>query len=372
MERAERRSAWLSPFAALLICGAVGCWGGAIVSCASASGAEPPPTPMVPRAEYHTGSALEASPVLASPERERLLDHRVGFGAAAQGGAGGPDCHVTSLADRGPGTLRDCATRDEPTWVVFDVSGDIVLSERIDVTSFTTIDGRDAHIRIRGRGLRLHDVQHVIIENVIFFQGQGDAIELRGGRARDVWIDHCTLSNFSDGLIDIVWGATNVTVSWSHFKRHNKVMLIGAANYPDDPARRDADRKIRVTLHHNWFEGTTQRHPRARFAWVHAFNNYYQGWRLYAVACSNGSQCLLERNVFEPGSNTRAGLIKASGDPKGGALLGVENRLLNGAALDQQGSVFSAREHYEHVAAPPNSTLVTAIRRRAGWKALPD
>lgn len=69
-----------------------------------------------------------------------------------------------------------------------------------------------------------------------------------------------------------------------HFSNHDKTMLIGA-----DPKHVD-DRCIRVTIHHCFFDGTKQRHPRVRFGKVHIYNNYTRGWRVYAVCASVESQ----------------------------------------------------------------------------------
>ena len=69
-----------------------------------------------------------------------------------------------------------------------------------------------------------------------------------------------------------------------HFARHDKTMLIGA-----DPTH-VGDRCIRVTIHHCFFDGTRQRHPRLRFGKVHLYNNYTRSWGIYAVCASVESQ----------------------------------------------------------------------------------
>lgn len=61
-------------------------------------------------------------------------------------------------------------------------------------------------------------------------------------------------------------------------------MLIGA-----DP-KHVADRCIRVTIHHCFFDGTKQRHPRLRFGKVHLYNNYTRGWTVYAICASVEAQ----------------------------------------------------------------------------------
>jgi pectate lyase len=69
-----------------------------------------------------------------------------------------------------------------------------------------------------------------------------------------------------------------------YFGQHDKTMLIGA-----DPTH-IGDRCIRVTIHHCFFDGTRQRHPRVRFGKVHLYNNYTRNWGIYAVCASVESQ----------------------------------------------------------------------------------
>ena len=88
-----------------------------------------------------------------------------GFGRLAIGGLHGPLYHVTTLADDGPGSLRDGCHRNEPLRIVFEVSGIIHLSSYLKVSSYKTIDGRVQRIKLTGKGLRLKECEHVIICN---------------------------------------------------------------------------------------------------------------------------------------------------------------------------------------------------------------
>lgn len=72
-----------------------------------------------------------------------------------------------------------------------------------------------------------------------------------------------------------------------HFSMHDKTMLIGA------DSSHITDRCIRVTIHHCFFDGTRQRHPRLRFGKVHLYNNYTRNWGIYAVCASVEAQVLL-------------------------------------------------------------------------------
>lgn len=62
------------------------------------------------------------------------------------------------------------------------------------------------------------------------------------------------------------------------------MMLIGA-----DPSH-VGERCIRVTVHHCFFDGTKQRHPRLRFGNVHLYNNCTRNWTVYAICASIEAQ----------------------------------------------------------------------------------
>jgi hypothetical protein len=67
-----------------------------------------------------------------------------GFGAATPAGGSGTVVHVTTLRDAGAGSLREAVKHGSRT-VVFDVAGEIVLTEPIIVGgAFVTIDGFSA------------------------------------------------------------------------------------------------------------------------------------------------------------------------------------------------------------------------------------
>ena len=91
-------------------------------------------------------------------------------------------------------------------------------------------------------------------------------------RRTNVWVDHNSFTNGYDGAVDIKRGSDFVTVSWNRIFGHDKSMLLG---HTDDNASQDVGH-LRVTYHHNWFDGSGTRHPRVRFGNpVHVYNNYY-------------------------------------------------------------------------------------------------
>ena len=182
---------------------------------------------------------------------------------------------------------------------------------RIRIGSNTTIVGVGKHATIKGAWFDIRGTatvsnsrSNIIIRNLTFrdtydcftawdptdgelgsWNAQYDSISLRD--TNNVWIDHNTfedratldanaprhfgvLYQVHDGLLDITNGSDLVTVSWNRFRNHDKLMLIGSS----DSATADRG-KLRVSLHHNLFDGIGQRGPRVRFGQVHLYNNLY-------------------------------------------------------------------------------------------------
>ncbi|XP_058772020.1 putative pectate lyase 21 [Vicia villosa] len=225
-----------------------------------------------------------------------------GFGRLAIGGLHGPLYLVTSLSDDGPGSLREGCRRKEPLWIVFEISGTINLSSYLNVSSHKTIDGRGQRIKLTGKGLRLKECENIIICNLEFEGGRGhdvDGIQIKPN-SRNIWIDRCSLRDYDDGLIDITRQSTDITISRCYFAQHDKTMLIGA-----NPLH-VGDRCIRVTIHHCFFDGTRQRHPRVRFGKVHLYNNYIRNWEIYAICASVEAQIYSQCNIYEAGTKKKA------------------------------------------------------------------
>ena len=86
-------------------------------------------------------------------------------------------------------------------------------------------------------------------------QVDGDAIRLV--TASKIWIDHNTLHDCQDGLLDVTRGSTDVTVSNNWFRNQDKVMLLGH----DDGYVRDQNMKVTVVYNH-FGPNCNQRMPR--------------------------------------------------------------------------------------------------------------
>ncbi|GAB2643888.1 pectate trisaccharide-lyase [Kribbella swartbergensis] len=204
---------------------------------------------------------------------------------------------------------------------VIRVSGTITLSGMNKVASNKTIIGVGSGATITGGGLNVASVSNVIIRNINFRDSDDDAINIQ--YSTRVWVDHNSFSSGYDGAVDVKRASDYVTVSWNKFSNHDKVGLIG---HSDGNGGEDIG-KLRVTYYANWFDGTTQRHPRVRFGNpVHVVNNYYRGNSGYGVASTCNAGVYVERNYFE---NVRSTVVTQTGDSPAGNVKLLNNYLVN-------------------------------------------
>jgi len=142
---------------------------------------------------------------------------------------------------------------------------------------------------------------NIIIRNINFQQPKAnngaDAVSMQ--ECDGVWVDHCTFTSlnqtkdYEDGSTDITHGSKNVTVSWCRYIKTQKSCLVGHSN------SQSGDTQITATFHHNWFEGSSSRHPRVRFGNVHVYNNFFDGNTTYGVGSAYGAKVLVEYNYFD-------------------------------------------------------------------------
>lgn len=237
---------------------------------------------------------------------------------------------------------------------VIKFSGTIALSGMNKVASNKTIIGVGSGAAITGGGLNIASVSNVIIRNINFSGWSDDAINVQ--YSTRVWIDHNNFSNGYDGAVDIKRASDYITVSWNKFSNHDKTMLLG---HDDDNGGEDIGH-LRVTYHHNWFNGTTQRHPRVRFGNpVHVYNNYYYGNSGYGVASTCNAGVYVERNYFENVANT---VVTQTGDSPSGNVKLLNNYLVNSGtpASLNPGSVAAIPYTYTVDANSSVKSIVTA------------
>lgn len=218
------------------------------------------------------GSANAAAPtnqVLAFPGAE-------GFGRFATGGRGGEFYHVTTLADFGPGSLRDAVSRG-PRIVVFDVGGYIMLKSILRVASNLTIAGQTAPgegVATRNYEVSFTDASNVIVRYVRFRQGitpgQDRKSAVNFNHARDLIFDH----------VSIEWGRWD-TVDMNDSQDvtfQNCIIGEGVA-----PQRFGCLCQCdRVTFSHNLFINNHSRNPKAKGK-IQYVNNVVYNWEVVGL-----------------------------------------------------------------------------------------
>ncbi|KAJ8559714.1 hypothetical protein K7X08_003772 [Anisodus acutangulus] len=250
--------------------------------------------------------------------RQRLADCAIGFGKNAVGGRDGKIYVVTDSGNDDPvnpkpGTLRYAVIQTEPLWIIFARDMVIRLKEELIMNSFKTIDGRGASVHMAGgpcitiqyvtniiiHGVHIHDCKqggNAMVRSSPQHYGwrtisDGDGVSIFGGS--HIWVDHCSLSNCMDGLIDAIMGSTAITISNNYMTHHDKVMLLG---HSDSHVQ---DKNMQVTIAFNHFgEGLVQRMPRCRHGYFHVVNNDYTHWEMYAIGGSANPTINSQGNRF--------------------------------------------------------------------------
>ncbi|KAK2458842.1 Pectin lyase superfamily protein [Trifolium repens] len=258
--------------------------------------------------------------------RQKLAECGIGFGRAAMGGKNGQIYIVTDSSDKDPanpipGTLRHAVIQDEPLWIIFAADMTINLRHELIFNSFKTVDGRGANVQITGHGcITLQYISNIIIHNIhvhhckpsgntniraspthVGYRGisDGDGISIFG--SRNIWIDHCSLSYCTDGLIDAIMGSTAITISNNHFAHHDEVMLLGHND------KYSPDKGMQVTIAFNHFgQGLIQRMPRCRLGYIHVVNNDFTQWEMYAIGGSANPTINSQGNRYTAPSDPNA------------------------------------------------------------------
>ncbi|MFI6575074.1 polysaccharide lyase family 1 protein [Nocardiopsis sp. NPDC050513] len=283
-----------------------------------------------------TGEADESSSPRETAEAEPV---RTAVGWAAQplaaggdglpGVTGGADGETVTASDADE--LADLLTVEEP--LTIEVTGEIDLDGPMRVGSDKTLVGVDGGAELTGGRLVVDGSANVVLSN-LEMAVDGTAVTVSGG-ARHVWVDNSTFTDGGgDALVSLTGGADHVTLSWNHFRDAEAAVDIGSED--------DERGALRVTLHHNFFDGTSARNPRARNAeHVHVFNNYFRDG-------GQGVTSLLDANVLVEGNYFEGTTLSASsGGEEPGNLVTRDNLLVDSEQPELRGEVPDPPYAYE-------------------------
>ena len=260
-----------------------------------------------------------------------------GFGWGSVGGRGGKVMVVTTLADSGAGSLRECIEEEGPRICTFAIGGTIELEESLVIeNAYITIAGQTAP----GGGITLKNSprsartplkieSHDVVVRYIRSRpgsnpddsGTLDAMTIRrksGDEVYNVVVDHCSFSWATDEVTNIYSDAHDILVQWSiiaeglewathkedgELQPHSMGMLLGAEGSKD------------YALHHNLFAHNRHRNPKVKTSGtVDLVNNVMyntgagEGWRAptYVLQRESGitTPANYVGNYFKPGPDT--------------------------------------------------------------------
>ncbi|KRE98518.1 hypothetical protein ASG89_05825 [Paenibacillus sp. Soil766] len=230
-----------------------------------------------------------------------------GGGMYTTGGRGGSVYEVTTLADSGPGSLRDGVSQSNTT-IVFRVGGTIHLQSPLKITGANlTIAGQTAP----GEGITVSDyatyfeADNLIMRYMRFrlgdrYPSEDDAF---GGRYhKNIIVDHSSFSWSVDEVLSM-YVNENTTVQWSiasesmlmtsHQKgRHGYAGIWGGNN---------------ATFHHNLIAHNVSRNP--RFAGspnfpTDMYNNVIYDWGFFSSYGGEQGRYNLRNNYYKFGPST--------------------------------------------------------------------
>jgi hypothetical protein len=198
-------------------------------------------------------------------EAAASVDSPEGFGAASRGGAGGRVITVTTLADRGPGSLREALAASGPRVVQFAVEGRIDLQSRLRVENGRiTIDGSSAPgegITLWNHGIEFRgDCDDIIVRHlrirVLTGGASGDCLVFwgaRGGTIERVLVDHCSLMWATDEVMN-TWGRVrDLICQWT---------IIAEGQEPHGKAWLSGAESDRISIHHCLLAHNADRNPK--------------------------------------------------------------------------------------------------------------
>lgn len=294
----------------------------------------------------------------------REFDANVPMGWAVVPGYG-----LKTTTGGGGGEVVTAKSHAEFSTYVGDATPRIVLVQgkisgsNVSVGSNKTILGVGADAALSGFYLDMDGVNNIIVRNLTI-SGGVDAIGTK--KTTHLWIDHMDVSKCGDGLIDITRESDMYLVSWVRFSNHHKTMLLNAGSrHYDDRG------KLNGTIHHNFFDGSDTRNPRAGFGKIHVFNDYNLN-NGYGIGFHSESLVVAEKNYFENGSNSINQMYNEPGyDPEElGDCLAIDNKFVNASGDESTGKGFTVTDHYMYdFVLDPADDVKTIVMAGAGTRA---
>ena len=179
-------------------------------------------------------------------------------------------------------------------------SGDLAIANNINGQPIT-LEGIGDDATFNGFGIVLKKCSNVEVRNMAVINcnsKEGDNFSINSN-VSNVWM-HNNDSFYGepggdsdqkkgDGAMDCK-RADYVTLSYNHFFDNGKCNLLSVSS--DDAGHH-------ITYHHNWYDHSDSRHPRARYYNVHTYNNYFDHNASYGMGATLGASIFAENNYFD-------------------------------------------------------------------------
>ncbi|KAJ4256120.1 hypothetical protein NW762_009196 [Fusarium torreyae] len=283
-----------------------------------------------------TGSSAPGS---SADDCSGTADGFASLNGGTTGGSGGEVVVVSTQED-----LEKYA--GEEGKYVIKIKGTITITPKgkeVKVTSDKTIVGIGADAEINEGGFNLQNQRNVIFRNLkigsTYVEGdeEGKTQDFDGiqmDTCENIWIDHVHLEHGGDGLIDSRKDTTFLTVSWTILRNHNKAFGIG---WTDNVVSE-------MTIHHNYFDKTSQRNPSVdNVKHAHMYNNYLVGQTSYGHYARGSTEMRLENCYFEEVNNPITADEGAKLSESGSVF-----KSCKGTTAKSTGDVFDPKEFYEY------------------------
>lgn len=202
-------------------------------------------------------------------------------------------------------------------------SGEMFFTNNFRNESPITLEGVGDDAVADGFGIRVNESTSVEFRNIAVINCdsiEGDSLGV--DKSNHVWVHNMeTYYGYAgadedqkkgDGSLDCRWSDL-VTFSYNHFVDSGKCNLLSVG-----PA---TEYGKRISYHHNWYDHTDSRNPRARYYTAHVYNNYYDGVANYGIGAAQGASVFSEANYFR---NVKVPMAISFQGSEGGSSLSKE------------------------------------------------
>ncbi|MBX3735070.1 MAG: hypothetical protein KF715_00145 [Candidatus Didemnitutus sp.] len=241
-----------------------------------------------------------------------------GGGMYSFGGRGGKVIVVTSLADSGPGTLREALETAGPRIIVFNVAGIIHLKDHLRIRApYVTLVGNTAPgdgVCIAGNTVEI-ETHDVIVRHLRFRRGETDPADrddsLGGNPVGNIMIDHVSTSWSLDENLSMYrhmyqppGGGKELKLPTVNITIQNSISSESLSTYHH--AFGSTIGGLNSTFHHNLWACNTGRNPSVGMYGDFTFaNNVLFNWRHRTIdGGDHASLYNIINNYFKPGPGT--------------------------------------------------------------------